>query len=91
MNKRRMLIFYPLFYAGNVETAELLMKNGATIDTIDFTGSDQYLLSHLADKSEMVKWLISNGANLNVADSEGWTLLHLAATNGMNINEFKQV
>lgn len=76
--------------AGNVVMADLLIKNGVNINTIDFTS--KRLLTFLTHKEKMVEWLLSNGANLNVVDSEiGLSLLHLTAEKGKSIHRFKQM
>lgn len=63
--------------------AELIINSGSDVSKIDFTESARQTLSNLADNEEMVKILISNGANLSAAKSdEELTLLHLAAREG---------
>lgn len=70
--------------------ADLLIKNGANTGSIDFTQT--VLQSHLAQKGEMVKLLISNGANLNVADDENAsTMLHHAVLGGKNGKKFRRL
>lgn len=63
--------------------ADLLIKNGANIGAIDFTDSD--LQSYLVHEENMVKFLISNSANLNVADSAiASIILYQAVAAGKN-------
>ena len=69
--------------------ADMLIKNGATLDTIDFIDSGKKLLFELANKEKMVKFLIGNGVNLTVADNEGLTLLHYAAKRGKKAHKYK--
>lgn len=75
--------------AGNAAVADLLIKNGANITTIDFTR--ERVLLHLANKEELVRCLMSNGVNFNVVDSEsGLTFLHIAAKTGKSTHKVKQ-
>ncbi|KAJ7056402.1 ankyrin repeat-containing domain protein [Mycena amicta] len=61
---------------GNVETARLLLQHGAGI-------KEWYLTEALVEEDvDMVKLLLDNGANPNIADSRGWTPLHQAARVG---------
>lgn len=78
------LIFFTLFHSGDVNTADFLIKNGATVDTINFS---EQIIAGLANKEDMVKWLMGKGVNLNDAHSDaGLTLLHAAAKKGMNVD-----
>lgn len=88
--QQRISILYNLFYADDVTMADLLIKNGANTGSIDFTQT--VLQSHLAQKGEMVKLLISSGANLNVADDENAsTMLHHAVLGGENSKKFRRL
>lgn len=83
----RLTLIYHSFYSASVELVELFIRNGSDVSTIDFAGSARNTLIGLADKEEMVKLLISNGANLSVTESEdGLTLLHVAALKGKFTN-----
>lgn len=66
--------------AGNVAVVDLLLKNGANITETEIIE----LLSDLANEEGMIKCLINNGVDLNVVDSGGLTLLHLAVKKGMS-------
>lgn len=76
--------------AGNVAVADVLIKNGANLTTIDFT--NKYVLYRLARKEELLKCLISNGVNFSVVnDDEGLSFLHMAAKIGKNAYKFKRI
>lgn len=64
-------------YSGQVEAADLLIRNGAKINAAD---SCQRTPLHRAienGKPEIVKLLLQHGANLNKTDQNLWTPLHL--------------
>ena len=68
---------------GAINLAELLLDNGANIESLS---QDYYWTGlHFATKSahiEMMRWLIKNGANIDAKDCIGRTALHLASSIG---------
>ena len=76
---------YPLLsiaaMGSRVDLVEILIENGAKIDTVDYKGSTAL---HRAsehdspDAAKTVEYLISKGAVVNTADMEGRTPLHWA-------------
>ena len=68
---------------GFLDIAKLLLTAGYVIDQTVPT-SDQPVLglavwnNHL----EMVQWLLNNGANVDITDSQGWTPLMIVAYSG---------
>lgn len=68
--------------------AELLFKNGATIDTMDLTGPAGHIIFPLSLDEEMIELLMSKGVNLNVVTRTRLTLLHRVADRGRNVRIF---
>ncbi len=54
-----------------MDTVKLLARLGANVDTIDNNGQTPlyYCMKH--GKTEMVEFLVSNGANVNQVDKRG--------------------
>ena len=68
---------------GELEVVQYLVENGADLDSTAGEYSGSALLEaayggHLA----VVQYLIENGTNVNRANTDGWTALHLAAQQG---------
>lgn len=80
-------VLFKAMQLGNIATVELLLKE-KTADKnqrvlFDNKGSwTTLLLWAYQNQNEMVDSLIREGADLNITDSEGNTLLHLAVSNG---------
>lgn len=79
----------PLYYAavkGHKNIMDVLLTNGANINQeIGFAGNEKPFLNEILEHSaspESISFLVSNGANINVADKMGYTPLHLAAGYG---------
>jgi ankyrin repeat protein len=64
------------------EFAELALRYGAKID--DSTDNGKPLLNELIRWGQMkaVLWLLEHGASPNLADAQGWTAVHQAASRG---------
>ena len=78
----------PLFWAaktGQMETAKLLIKNGADVNAKGNTGVTA-LHEASNGQREMVKLLIKNRANVNAKNDNGNTSLHRASAKGASGN-----
>jgi ankyrin repeat protein len=65
----------PLFrasYQHNLELVKLLASYGADINTPEISGQTPLMMAHL----DLKEWLIDQGADLDMADSRGYTALH---------------
>jgi len=73
---------------GNVEIIELLLINGADIESRDKWHSTALIHAVCAHKTEAVKLLVARGANVNAKTHEGYTSLKIAAwINAIEITE----
>ncbi len=81
--------------AGRVDTAKLLLKNGARLDVCTEDGFSALHLAAQSGHTDMVRWLLKastlrqeDGTRrklshvLNQSSDEGWTPLHLAVRSG---------
>jgi ankyrin repeat protein/L-ascorbate metabolism protein UlaG (beta-lactamase superfamily) len=76
----------------NLQIAKLLLKSGANINisndyngpvvTSTISGTVLQVAINYSQSNEMVKFVIENGAKLNIKDSQGNTELHLVALKG---------
>lgn len=89
-----MKIYYQFinFYVGHVKIAELLIKNGADINSTDKIGGQTPLHYCIArdrnsnatsDRLEIAQLLIDSGANQDISDKFGHNVLQLAIQNGL--------
>ena len=72
---------YPLHkvaHWGDVEAARVLLDNGADIDAVGEDEETPLLRAILGRKTEMIKFLLSRGADLNPKDIYGKTALDAA-------------
>jgi ankyrin repeat protein len=68
---------------GNVEGAMLLLRHGASVHTRDADGWTPLMLAvGLVPDVELVKELLSRGADPNAAANDGWSVLMSAAKTG---------
>jgi hypothetical protein len=72
--------------SGNRKMVELLIKNGAPINYRDGMGETvlTHLIKHplLENRSEIIEYFITMGANLDIPDSDGQTALRIAQEGG---------
>ena len=61
---------------------EELLDAGADIDALDVDGESILIKMSNACNLAAVEFLMDRGANLLIADKDGWTALHFAAHNG---------
>ena len=74
--------FYGACIKGHVETAKLLLMNGADVN---FQHKGNYSALHMASQDgnyEIVKLLLKNGAIIDCLSKDELTPLHLACGNG---------
>jgi len=79
----------PLFHSNiDVSLITMLIQRGVDINQRDLAQSGTTALMNMAiwNSEEAVKLLLSEGANPNLQDSEGWTALILAVRNGLSPN-----
>jgi len=68
---------------GSLEFLKLMLEYGQDLNVVEQeTGSTPLLVATRAQESETVKWLIENGADINVRDEGLWSLLHFATNEG---------
>ena len=68
---------------GLLDTAKLLLTAGYAINrSIPTTDQTVLGLAVWNNHLKMVQWLLNNGANADMADSQGWTPLMIAAYSG---------
>ncbi len=67
---------------GSVEAGEYLLNKGHSVDAAGAGGRTPLMAAVLADRPEMVKWLLRQGADPMVKDSGGFMALMLASTDG---------
>jgi ankyrin repeat protein/WD40 repeat protein len=66
-----------------LEIVEFLLKRGANIDLVSRAGETMLHFGAQSDDIHCLTFLLSRCTNqINSVDSEGWTPLHFAATNG---------
>lgn len=71
---------------GDLAAAKAALQAGADPNALDTstTTSGRRALNHAAenDRAEMIRWLVANGAEVNLANHSGFTPLHHAAESG---------
>lgn len=68
--------------SGHEKIVEILIENGAEIEAQNRHNKTPLFLAVLSRKLNTVYVLIRHGANINTADSESATVLHVAAKYG---------
>ncbi|HOT74206.1 MAG TPA: ankyrin repeat domain-containing protein, partial [Candidatus Wallbacteria bacterium] len=64
---------------GMFDVVKLLVENGANINELNYYDSSSILLTALNEnKTEIARYLIEKGADLNFADSDSYKILHTA-------------
>ena len=78
----------PLHFAagnnGNLETTKTLLKHGANIEGTTNTGATPIMSAILSSKTEIIQYLIDEGAEVNV-DGEAYPLAFAIAKNNLEI------
>lgn len=85
----------PLIYAaqyGDLALIKTLVARGATVNWTDKKGNSAlcYLASDKTFKNDTIAFLLTHGANVNLANEEGLTPLHLAVARHVEVNDFPQ-
>ena len=70
---------------GDLNIVKLLLKNGATIDEKDNTGSTSLMFACYRGHFDIVKLLLEHGAIVNLTNNHGDTALHRACIKNSNI------
>lgn len=65
-------------FKGNVEIAELLLKNNANINMQNNQGYSALIFATLYNQEKMVEFLLNKNADFNLKDVEGKTALEHA-------------
>lgn len=71
-----------------MEIVQLLIKRGASIDSIGLYGEAPIHMAAAEDRVDIAQLLIENGADVNAKTSENWTPLHVAAIFGKSFYFF---
>lgn len=67
---------------GDIEKAELLLHHGASLEEAGYCDRPALMYTLTQDKSEMLKWLIARGGDINQTDKFNKTVLMEAAESG---------
>lgn len=67
---------------GNKNLVDYLIDCGSPVDPIDDTNSTPLILASSAGRYEVVKLLLSKGANVNLTTNRGQSSLHYACSKG---------
>ena len=70
---------------------QTVISENSTVKAIDYQDKNGNTLLHklvLKNRSDLIKSLVENGANPNIQNKEGNTIMHLAARNEVEINNF---
>ena len=68
--------------SGSADAGEYLLNRGLSVDAKESGGKTPLMEAVLADRSEMVNWLLRQGADPKLKDNDGFMALMLAATEG---------
>ena len=68
---------------GNVAQIESYLANGENINAKNALGNTALHYAVASDDAEMVKFLLENGADANIANSKGWTPAAIAEKKGL--------
>ena len=71
----------PLHYActkGNLEVAQFLVANGATVDSQSLNGTTPLMMAVQSGNEQLVKFLLDKGADLKTRNSLGLTAIDIA-------------
>lgn len=83
MSEENLLPLHQAILDGNLETAKQLVSNGADINIIDEKGRGAAYYAVFSRRLKMLKWVFSQGVSADYKESDGETLLHMAAGEGM--------
>lgn len=61
------------------DEAKELVRNKANLDATDENGNTLLLRAAINDSWNVVRFLMAKGANVEIANNDGWTLLHSSA------------
>ncbi len=87
MNDGKYMGCQPIHFAtinGRLEAIKLLASAGASIDSVNASGSTPLMLAVQNNREGLVGHLLQIGADPNFKDSFGWQPIHWAALKGLN-------
>ncbi len=82
LNSKEMTPLYTAIMHGRIQTAELLIKKGATFSPDKLLHD---VASHGVEYKDIISLLLKNGAKLESQDKDGNTPLHVAVTNNHRV------
>ena len=69
-------------YAGDLETARLMLENGAPVNVQTDVGTTALMFAAAYGHMEVVRFLVENGADIHILNGYGYTALILAEERG---------
>lgn len=82
----------PLFWAPNVQIAEMLLAAGAKLHARDFCGREPLHWAAQFGRSEVIRFFLGRGSDFNVVDDDGCTPLHWATgSTGISFIHISQI
>ncbi|XP_043466896.1 ankyrin-3-like isoform X2 [Leptopilina heterotoma] len=63
---------------GHLQIVDLLIKNGAEINVVDFKGRTPFYVALQQNKVDVAEFLLENGARIDIPRTDGETTLHVA-------------
>jgi ankyrin repeat protein len=77
-NKNKMELLHSAIRMGNLELVNQCLKEGAPVNDVDEFKSDALYYSVVSYNDNLVKYLVSKGANINSSYKENRNILHIA-------------
>lgn len=77
--------FYRAVESGNLELADLMLDKGPDINCQNCGGPSLLFLYAHKGNEKTIKWLLNRGANINLQDRQGLTVLYVPVLNALNM------
>lgn len=81
----------PLHCATTTDTAQLLLNNGAKIESKNIHGETPLFYAIRSSANNVVELLLKNGAVINIQSKRGLTPLHLAVENHLRLSTIQML